>query len=79
MGILLIHNCHGLRQELEMAKFTFESLEEHLQSGEKHINGEREEQRRKLPELELDNKQSAARKNTKARGRYRASKDTREE
>ena len=46
----------GLRQELDMAKLKIESLEEQLQSGEKHINGEREEQRRKILELEFDNR-----------------------
>ena len=39
-----------------MAKLKIDSLEEQLQSGEKHINGEREEQRRKILELEFDNR-----------------------
>ena len=46
----------GLRQELDIAKLKNESLEKQLQSGEKHINGEREEQRRKILELEFDNR-----------------------
>ena len=39
-----------------MAKLKIESLEEQLQSGEKHVIGELEEQRRKLLELEFDNR-----------------------
>ena len=46
----------GLQQELDMAKINFESLEEQLQPGQKHINGEREEQWRKIIELEFHNR-----------------------
>ena len=46
----------GYRQELDIVEVKIESLEEQLQSGEKHNNGEQEEQRRKILELELDNR-----------------------
>ena len=46
----------GLRQDIDMAKIKIEPLEAQLQSGEKHINGEREERRRKFLELEFDNR-----------------------